>query len=326
MMVPIARITVSGSHCSVPIVPSPSWCPPIIARNISAFAPKFLNSAFVEKRYRSMQEHIRRAHPNYYIPKLPATEESFQLMVNTPPDQRPHQQPPAPTSHPRRGPSDRDIFARDQNSPATPRTLEEAHPAAATAAVALAQLQHHRLMSEWDSEVDAHSDSDIRRDRMRSSVELPPLRDHFKQESIPPFSPRPRELLPSILAHSPPGRSSTLPPIQRREKIQRARKGSLTQARKGKHERTRSKEYGRRSSINERKALSTEPQTAAWRVRKHDVGNYRGESSFDLEPDEQPRERDQRQRKYQCAANRPTWPTRVPELRDDQWKVEKLPA
>ncbi|KMU72794.1 hypothetical protein CISG_03228 [Coccidioides immitis RMSCC 3703] len=106
-----------------------------------------------EKRYRSMQEHIRRAHPNYYIPKLPATEESFQLMVNTPPDQRPHQQPPAPTSHPRRGPSDRDIFARDQNSPATPRTLEEAHPAAATAAVALAQLQHHRLMSEWDSEV-----------------------------------------------------------------------------------------------------------------------------------------------------------------------------
>ncbi|EFW22007.1 hypothetical protein D8B26_002102 [Coccidioides posadasii str. Silveira] len=217
-----------------------------------------------EKRYRSMQEHIRRAHPNYYIPKLPATEESFQLMVNTPPDQRPHQQPPAPTSHPRRGPSDRDIFARDQNSPATPRTLEEAHPAAATAAVALAQLQHHRLMSEWDSEVDAHSDSDIRRDRMRSSVELPPLRDHFKQESIPPFSPRPRELLPSILAHSPPGRSSTLPPIQRREKIQRARKGSLTQARKGKHERTRSKEYGRRSSINERKALSAEPQTAAW--------------------------------------------------------------
>lgn len=99
---------------------------------------------------------------------------------------------------------------------------------------------------------------------MRSSVELPPLRDHFRQESIPPFSPRPRELLPSILAHSPPGRSSTLPPIQRRDRIQRARKGSLTQARKSKHERTRSKEFGRRSSVNERKALSAEPQTAAW--------------------------------------------------------------
>ncbi len=47
-----------------------------------------------EKRYRSMQEHIRRAHPDYYIPKLPATEESFQLMITTPPVHRP-QQPPA---------------------------------------------------------------------------------------------------------------------------------------------------------------------------------------------------------------------------------------
>lgn len=223
-----------------------------------------------EKRYRSMQEHIRRAHPNYYIPKLPATEESFQLMVNTPPDQRP-QQPPlnAAPPHVRRGPNDgrdRDIFGTDHtSSPATPRTLDEAHPAAATAAVALAQLHHNRLTSDWDSEPEVHSDTDLRRDRMRSSVELPPLRDHFKQESIPPFhSPRPRELLPSILAHSPPGRSSTLPPIQRRERIQRSRKGSLTQSRKERHGRNRSKEFGRRSSLNERKALSAEPQTAAW--------------------------------------------------------------
>jgi hypothetical protein len=103
------------------------------------------------------------------------------------------------------------------------------------------------------------------RDRMRSSIELPPLRDHFKQEPLPPFqSSRPRELLPSILGHSPPGRSSTLPPLQR-SKVQRPRKSSITQsARKPKHERTRSKEFGRRSSINDRKALSAEPQTAAW--------------------------------------------------------------
>ncbi|KAG5994373.1 hypothetical protein E4U52_001231, partial [Claviceps spartinae] len=40
-----------------------------------------------EKRYRSMQEHIRRAHPESYIPKLPATEESFLLMINTPPQE-----------------------------------------------------------------------------------------------------------------------------------------------------------------------------------------------------------------------------------------------
>lgn len=48
-----------------------------------------------EKKYRSMQEHIRRAHPEHYIPKLPATEESFALMVNS----APHERPP-PTTHP----------------------------------------------------------------------------------------------------------------------------------------------------------------------------------------------------------------------------------
>ena len=43
-----------------------------------------------------MQEHIRRAHPEHYISKLPATEESFQLMINTPPTERPPQPPPPP--------------------------------------------------------------------------------------------------------------------------------------------------------------------------------------------------------------------------------------
>ncbi|KAK2750594.1 hypothetical protein FQN57_002665 [Myotisia sp. PD_48] len=231
-----------------------------------------------EKRYRSMQEHIRRAHPNHYIPKLPATEESFQLMVNTPPDQRPNP-PPQTTNtapHSRRGQnniSDKDLIGGDQLISSIPRTLDEAHPAAATAAVALAQLHHHRLNSDWDSEAltdpeiqDAPSDTDLRRERMRSSIELPPLRDHLNQDALPSFnSPRPREILPSILSHSPPGRSSTLPPIHRRDKIQRPRKGSLTQtARKAKHERNRSKEFGRRPSLKERKALSAEPQTAAW--------------------------------------------------------------
>lgn len=99
---------------------------------------------------------------------------------------------------------------------------------------------------------------------MRSMIELPPLRDHFKQESLPPFD-RPRELLPSILNHSPPGRSSTLPPIQRRDKFFRPRKTSISQsARKPKQERPQSKEFGRRPSLGDRKALSAEPQTAAW--------------------------------------------------------------
>ncbi|CEJ61805.1 Putative RfeD [Penicillium brasilianum] len=222
-----------------------------------------------EKRFRSMQEHIRRAHPNHYIPKLPATEESFLLMVTTPPDQRAHLSPPEP-ARPRRPHghdiADRDIYVADASSPATPRALDEPHPAAATAAVALAQLHHHRLASDWDTDMDTHSDTDIHQGRMRSSIELPSLRDHFKQESLPPFSsPRPRELLPSILNHSPPGRSSTLPPIQRRDKPSRPRKSSITQsARKPKHDRPRSKEFGRRPSLGDRKALSAEPQTAAW--------------------------------------------------------------
>lgn len=36
-----------------------------------------------------MQEHIRRAHPEYYIPKLPATEASFLHMISSSPRERP---------------------------------------------------------------------------------------------------------------------------------------------------------------------------------------------------------------------------------------------
>ncbi|CAL5874990.1 uncharacterized protein PFLUO_LOCUS9293 [Penicillium psychrofluorescens] len=219
-----------------------------------------------EKRYRSMQEHIRRAHPNHYIPKLPATEESFLLMVTTPPEQRAQLSPPEQPQPRRRNEVERDIYVRDASSPATPRALDEPHPSAATAAVALAELHHHRLASDWDTDMDTHSDTDVTRPGMHSSIELPSLRDHFKQESLPPFaSSRPRELLPSILNHSPPGRSSTLPPIQRKEKVSRQRKSSISQsARKPKHERPRSKDLGRRPSLGDRKALSAEPQTAAW--------------------------------------------------------------
>ncbi|BDD62957.1 hypothetical protein MAP00_007908 [Monascus purpureus] len=100
---------------------------------------------------------------------------------------------------------------------------------------------------------------------MQTSIELPSLRDHFKQDPLLPFSsPRPREILPPILNHSPPSRSSTLPPLQRRDKLTRPRKSSLTQSRRPKHERTRSKEYARRPSLGDRKAMSAEPQTAAW--------------------------------------------------------------
>jgi hypothetical protein len=106
----------------------------------------------------------------------------------------------------------------------------------------------------------------MKREAMRSSVELPSLRDQLRQDGLPSFqSSRQRELLPSILSHSPPGRFNSLPPIQRRDKLQRPRKESVGQhARKAKHERTKSKEFARRLSIEGRKAMSAEPPTAAW--------------------------------------------------------------
>lgn len=79
-----------------------------------------------------MQEHIRRAHPNHYIPKLPATEESFLLMVNTPLDQRAHlntQPTPSPAKkygiplHDIISPSDPLINYVDTSPPITPEPL-----------------------------------------------------------------------------------------------------------------------------------------------------------------------------------------------------------
>lgn len=53
-----------------------------------------------------MQEHIRRAHPEYYIPKLPATKESFELMITSPPHDRPPTQDGLPPTqhHPQHQP------------------------------------------------------------------------------------------------------------------------------------------------------------------------------------------------------------------------------
>ena len=104
---------------------------------------------------------------------------------------------------------------------------------------------------------------------MHPSVELPPIQNAIPQQQhqLPPFhSPRPRELLPSVMAHSPPDRATTLPPIQRREswhrkdKQSRPRKSSITQNnRKPKHDKSRSKDFSRRLSIEGRKAFSAEP-------------------------------------------------------------------
>jgi len=131
----------------------------------------------------------------------------------------------------------------------------------ANAAVALTQLHH------WESDFDVFPDQDFRRDL--PGLELPSLRAQFSEDTLPPFQPsRNRELLPSIL-QSPGSRYSSLPPIQRRDKIQRPRKSVGQNARKGKHERGTSrefsaKEFTRRLSVEGRKAMSAEPPTAAW--------------------------------------------------------------
>lgn len=113
------------------------------------------------------------------------------------------------------------------------------------------------------------SETELRRRGMHPSVELPPLQQNAAHPPIPPYPSsisRPRELLPSMMAHSPPERSSTLPPLQRnpsfqrRDKPNRPRKSSITQnSRKPKHEKARSKDHGRRLSSEGRKAFSAEP-------------------------------------------------------------------
>ncbi|KAH7085644.1 hypothetical protein BKA63DRAFT_22464 [Paraphoma chrysanthemicola] len=210
-----------------------------------------------EKRYRSMQEHIRRAHPEHYISKLPATEESFTLMINTPPQERP---PPPPQPSSSAGPqayggNDFSAFIDTDFTPSAP---------AATAAAALASLHNYRAEFDWDSDPDASNEVDSKLYKPRARFAPTTLEQQFAPEE-PYYTSTSiqRELLPSSLAQSPPGRSSTLPPAPRSVKPNRPRKSSVGQnARKGKHERQRSKDHNRRSSYD-RKAYSAEPQTAA---------------------------------------------------------------
>ncbi|KAI9053659.1 hypothetical protein LZ554_002613 [Drepanopeziza brunnea f. sp. 'monogermtubi'] len=227
-----------------------------------------------EKRYRSMQEHIRRAHPDHYISKLPATEESFQLMISTPPSERP---PPTTNSNlvPQGYGNDRKShYGDDSSTPNTPRNLDEyqsaSMPPAASAAAALAQLHNHKFETEGESENDWTSDTEPHKQGMRSSIELPPLQqgNHHREPTSDPFSHfsahRRRELLPSILSTSPPGRSSTLPPIQRNLGTNRPRKQSVSKrAREPQHKRQKSKgetAHLRRMSYD-RKAYSAEPSS-----------------------------------------------------------------
>lgn len=158
---------------------------------------------------------------------------------------------------------------------------------AASAAAALAQLHNHKLEPDWESEgvrdsvlktgkkntsltnmQDWMSDTEAHKQAMRSSIELPPLHGSHMEPTSDPFSHlnvhRRRELLPSILATSPPGRSSTLPPIQRNPGPNRPRKQSVSKrAREPQHKRQKSRgenAHLRRMSYD-RKAFSAEPSS-----------------------------------------------------------------
>ncbi|KAF2641230.1 hypothetical protein P280DRAFT_479654 [Massarina eburnea CBS 473.64] len=218
-----------------------------------------------------MQEHIRRAHPEHYISKLPATEESFMLMVNTPPQERPPPPPlPTTTGPPGYGGSELNAFYHEDYGLGTPRTSDEMRRGsllpAASAAAALASLHNHRADYDWDSDPEAASDLESKSYRPRTTRFAPTTIEHHITTTEEPYytaTSMQRELLPSSLARSPPGRSSTLPPAPRSIKPNRPRKSSVGQnARKPKHERQKSREHARRMSYD-RKAYSAEPQTAA---------------------------------------------------------------
>ncbi|KAG6005205.1 hypothetical protein E4U21_000334 [Claviceps maximensis] len=231
-----------------------------------------------EKRYRSMQEHIRRAHPEHYVPKLPATEESFLLMINTPPQERRAEQAPPSTGH--EAHDRRNYYREGSTITKTSRQSDEYTTSSrgstlgiAGAAVALAEL--HAVDSERDVEMDGgyYSDSDGRR-VPRTSIELAPLHLNSNDITSDPYTSnvnRPRDVLPSLMATSPPSRSSTLPPIQRPMGPNPSRKQSVTKRnREPSHKKTNSRgtaaDWLRRIQnddrfrpANDRKALSAEP-------------------------------------------------------------------
>ncbi|KAI1810194.1 hypothetical protein GGS20DRAFT_580074 [Poronia punctata] len=265
-----------------------------------------------EKRYRSMQEHIRRAHPERYISKLPATEDSFLLMINTPPSERPQapnssnglssQAIDSTTSYPP------DHNARrwdDTSAPLTPGHADEyagrsgsgSLLPAASAAAALAQLGgQHKFETEWDSETGWTSDTEGRR-IPRSTIELPPI--HYNTDpTSDPYPPLDsgkgrRELLPSILANSPPGRSTTLPPLQRSLGPSRPRKQSLS---KRAHRKQRSRGAGadwlrriqnEEHHLGDRKAHSLEP-SADYGKRWEDLIDAAASATEDIDDDRTP--------------------------------------
>lgn len=203
-------------------------------------------------------------------------------MISTPPSERRNpEQSSAPAAQ---GFHERNHFHRDEPSnPGTPRRVEEVNSAntyagpmlgTASAAAVLAEL--HGVKNERDLDLDGDYYSDLDGRRPRTSIELPPLNLGHHDVTSDPYSSsksnRQRDFLPSILANSPPGRSSTLPPIQR-PIGNRPRKQSVTKrGRESHHKKKNSRSSGadwlrriqndeRYGLVGSRKALSVEPST-----------------------------------------------------------------
>jgi hypothetical protein len=185
---------------------------------------------------------------------------------------------------------------------------------AVSAAAALAQLHNHKIEPDWDSEIvrisstilsectltqsqDWMSDTELHTKGKRSSIELPPMRrinNHLDvtSEPFPNFqNERPRNLLPSILSTSPPGRSSTLPPIQRQASTRPRKQSVSKRAREPQHRRQKSKEqmHMRRMSYD-RKAFSAEPssQLGIYGKRWEDLIDAATSATEDVDEDRTP--------------------------------------
>lgn len=254
-----------------------------------------------EKRFRSMQEHIRRAHPEYYIPKLPATRESFELMVTSPPHEvpKPGQQetwsPPSERRErhyiQRNGPIDTSGGQQNDgfynNIPSFEISRPPAHLRRGSllpAAAALAQLHYARPEGDWGSDhvgMFQMDQDDVTKDTQNFftdhlgngkphnfadptlSAEQQFLDSQFRSDPMDHSANGNGHHVSSSIEQSPPNRS-TAPAVQRiSTKAGRQRKSSVSQnARKPKHERKSSKDYLRPTS-HDRKTFSAEPGAVA---------------------------------------------------------------
>lgn len=255
-----------------------------------------------------MQEHIRRAHPQHYISKLPASAESIRAMVEKIPDEIPPSQQTSPQQlsqnthaiqQQQHSYSNTESQQHEQSSYANTSMFAPNHLRrgsllqSANAAAALAQLHNSRPEPDWQGHhvstsksskslfitlaQDAYGDTENDQDYMHNYFAHPPSNDIFEDD----------QQSGDISSHMLQGSSfdrSFLPrssSTQFPRKPNRPRKSSVTEnARKGKHERERSKDLKRLS--HDRKSL--EPGHKRWEDLLDAAQSATEEESRDLTP------------------------------------------